>query len=74
MDKSSNHGIKKKLKDRGHILKLLLLQTLCPDGEIGRHASLRGWCLQGRASSSLVLGTNEFKVTDSKFLTLILNI
>ena len=29
----------------------------CPDGEIGRHASLRGWCSQGCASSSLVLGT-----------------
>ena len=30
---------------------------LRPDGEIGRHASLRGWCSQGCASSSLVLGT-----------------
>lgn len=29
----------------------------CPDGEIGRHASLRGWCRQRCASSSLVLGT-----------------
>jgi hypothetical protein len=29
-----------------------------PDGEIGRHASLRGWCRQRCASSSLVLGTN----------------
>ena len=28
-----------------------------PGGEIGRHASLRGWCSQGCASSSLVLGT-----------------
>ncbi len=31
-----------------------------PGGEIGRHASLRGWCLiKGRASSSLVLGTKK---------------
>jgi hypothetical protein len=30
---------------------------ICPDGEIGRHASLRGWCRQRCASSSLVLGT-----------------
>ena len=30
---------------------------LCPGGEIGRHASLRGWCPYGCASSSLVLGT-----------------
>jgi hypothetical protein len=29
----------------------------CPGGEIGRHASLRGWCSQGRAGSSPVLGT-----------------
>jgi hypothetical protein len=29
----------------------------CPDGEIGRHASLRGWCRLRCASSSLVLGT-----------------
>jgi hypothetical protein len=28
-----------------------------PGGEIGRHASLRGWCSQGRAGSSPVLGT-----------------
>ena len=33
-------------------------ELLRPDGEIGRHASLRGWCSQGCASSSLVLGTN----------------
>ena len=30
-----------------------------PDGEIGRHASLRGWCRLRCASSSLVLGTKE---------------
>ena len=30
-----------------------------PGGEIGRHASLRGWCSQGCASSSLVLGTKK---------------
>jgi hypothetical protein len=33
-----------------------------PDGEIGRHASLRGWCRQRCASSSLVLGTNSFQL------------
>lgn len=30
-----------------------------PDGEIGRHASLRGWCRLRCASSSLVLGTKK---------------
>ena len=35
---------------------------LCPDGEIGRHASLRGWCQQWCASSSLVLGTIKNQV------------
>ena len=34
-------------------------QLLCPDGEIGRHASLRGWCRLRCASSSLVLGTKK---------------
>ena len=29
----------------------------CPGGEIGRHATLRGWCSQGHVSSSLILGT-----------------
>jgi hypothetical protein len=28
-----------------------------PRGEIGRHASLRGWCPYGRAGSSPVVGT-----------------
>ena len=32
---------------------------ISPGGEIGRHASLRGWCLHGCASSNLVLGTKE---------------
>ncbi len=41
------------------IAPLCLLAFLRPDGEIGRHASLRGWCSQGCASSSLVLGTND---------------
>ena len=31
--------------------------TISPDGEIGRHATLRGWCRLRCASSSLVLGT-----------------
>lgn len=26
-------------------------------GEIGRHATLRGWCSQGRAGSNPVVGT-----------------
>ena len=30
----------------------------CPRGEIGRHASLRGWCLQWCAGSNPVVGTN----------------
>ena len=30
-----------------------------PGGEIGRHATLRGWWALACASSSLVLGTNE---------------
>lgn len=30
-----------------------------PGGGIGRHASLRGWCSLGRASSTLVLGTKK---------------
>ena len=34
----------------------------CPDGEIGRHASLRGWCRLRCASSSLVLGTIKSQV------------
>jgi hypothetical protein len=36
-----------------------LVSWLRPDGEIGRHASLRGWCRQRCASSSLVLGTKR---------------
>jgi hypothetical protein len=40
----------------------------CPDGEIGRHASLRGWCRFRCASSSLVLGTKvEIKSKALKF-------
>jgi hypothetical protein len=42
------------------IFYLISLQ-LCPDGEIGRHASLRGWCRLRCASSSLVLGTKKMK-------------
>jgi hypothetical protein len=38
-----------------------------PDGEIGRHASLRGWCSQGCASSSLVLGTKTRLFLQSGF-------
>ena len=36
---------------------LLNLHFQSPRGEIGRHATLRGWCSQGRASSNLVVGT-----------------
>ena len=35
------------------------LKAHCPDGEIGRHASLRGWFRLRCASSSLVLGTTS---------------
>jgi hypothetical protein len=38
-------------------LKALSPELIRPDGEIGRHASLRGWCRLRCASSSLVLGT-----------------
>ena len=31
----------------------------CPGGGIGRHATLRGWWEYSRASSTLVLGTEE---------------
>ena len=31
----------------------------CPRGEIGRHASLRGWCLQWCAGSNPVVGTKK---------------
>lgn len=30
---------------------------MSPRGEIGRHATLRGWCSQGRAGSNPVVGT-----------------
>ena len=40
-------------------LQALSPELIRPDGEIGRHASLRGWCSQGCASSSLVLGTKN---------------
>ena len=30
-----------------------------PGGEIGRHATLRGWCRLRHASSTLVLGTHH---------------
>ncbi len=33
------------------------MHPYCPGGGIGRHTSLRGWRLQGCASSNLVLGT-----------------
>ena len=41
------------------LLTAYTFTNYCPDGEIGRHASLRGWCSQGCASSSLVLGTRK---------------
>ena len=39
-------------------------ELFSPDGEIGRHASLRGWCRLRCASSSLVLGTKNQVVSD----------
>ncbi len=38
---------------------VVYLQPASPDGEIGRHATLRGWCRLRCASSSLVLGTRK---------------
>jgi hypothetical protein len=59
----SGHREREKTKVKGQ--KYFFLYTFIfyldsrPDGEIGRHASLRGWCSQGCASSSLVLGTKK---------------
>ena len=43
-------------------------QTSCPDGEIGRHATLRGWYRLRCASSSLVLGTKKRVGNPTRFL------
>lgn len=38
--------LKRKVKSHQTIKnQLYLYSTKCPRGEIGRHASLRGWCL-----------------------------
>ena len=47
------------LKVLVHFKKTLYICSPCPDGEIGRHATLRGWCRLRCASSSLVLGTKK---------------
>ena len=40
--------------------KVVSLQPISsPGGEIGRHATLRGWCRLRHASSTLVLGTDS---------------
>ena len=46
------------------------LKAHCPDGEIGRHASLRGWFRLRCASSSLVLGTEITKPTEFQWVLL----
>lgn len=40
--------------------------VLCPGGEIGRHAILRGWCEYSRASSNLVLGTERTLIRNGR--------
>ena len=48
-------------KAKGGFEYFLLSPLIRPDGEIGRHASLRGWCRFRCASSSLVLGTYKLR-------------
>ena len=44
--------------------KVVFLQPISsPGGEIGRHATLRGWCRLRHASSTLVLGTDSNRGT-----------
>jgi hypothetical protein len=55
----------KSRKTKGFLLLsfyFYLLSCFRPDGEIGRHASLRGWCRLRCASSSLVLGTKKTRL------------
>ena len=41
--------------------KVVFLQPISsPGGEIGRHATLRGWCRLRHASSTLVLGSGAY--------------
>ena len=43
--------------------KVVFLQPISsPGGEIGRHATLRGWCRLRHASSTLVLGSRGVQV------------
>ena len=43
----------------GYIFVFIILRE---DGEIGRHATLRGWCTKVHGSSSLLLRTNKKKL------------
>ena len=53
--------------------KVVFLQPISsPGGEIGRHATLRGWCRLRHASSTLVLGAGSTPVRGTaKQVTLI---
>ena len=61
----------RKLEPSVERLKRKLKQSddVCPGGEIGRHASLRGWWpLLGRGGSSPLLGTiNQNQTSNQKF-------
>ena len=55
-------NLRKFLKKSFYFKKTLYIcspKPRSPDGEIGRHATLRGWCRLRCASSSLVLGTRK---------------
>ena len=53
-------NLKKVLKVVTALKKVVSLQPISsPGGEIGRHATLRGWCRLRHASSTLVLGTDS---------------
>ncbi len=54
-------------------LSLYLQPQRGPDGEIGRHATLRGWCRLRCASSSLVLGTGNLSNLAISLLCLLQN-
>lgn len=65
-EKGKNHIFTKKvavkcLKFNRKTIFALFKKKLYPGGGIGRRASLRGWCPQGRAGSTPVLGTLQKK-------------
>lgn len=42
--------------------KYIFAAQTYPGGEIGRRASLRGWCWQRRGSSNLLSGTMTYSI------------